>query len=343
MRTKHISSGQAQIPIIPDSRFEEIMDKKVIPYLTSICQTGYMEILPGGGSLYYESYCPQGAKGAVVISHGYTESIEKYKEVIYYFVKAGYQVYLADHRGHGRSFRETTHPNMVHVNRFTDYVKDLHAFVTGIVQPSCGSLPLYLYAHSMGGCIGAFYLEIYPHTFQRAILNAPMLGISVGIPALAGRILGRIMMCLHRENTYAPGQHAFVPGKNFKDSCSACLQRYRYYQRKREQNPLLQNSGSSFGWAYQSLNACNFITQKKNCKRIAVPVLVFQSTDDSTVKGSAIVNFVRHTPTAHLVRVPGSKHEIYNSPARVLRGYYDKIFRFLSAAGQSDITELKVD
>ena len=210
MRTKHSSSSQTQIPIIPDSRFEEIMDKKVIPYLASICACGYMEILPGGGSLYYEAYRPKDARGAVVISHGYTESIEKYKEVIYYFVKAGYQVYLADHRGHGRSFRETDHPNMVHVNRFTDYVKDLHAFVTGIVQPSCGSLPLYLYAHSMGGCIGAFYLEIYPHTFQKAILTAPMLGISVGIPPLMGRILGRIMMRLHRENTYAPGQHAFV-------------------------------------------------------------------------------------------------------------------------------------
>ena len=53
MRTKHSSSGQTQIPIIPDSRFEEIMNKKVIPYLASICACGYMEILPGGGSLYY--------------------------------------------------------------------------------------------------------------------------------------------------------------------------------------------------------------------------------------------------------------------------------------------------
>lgn len=330
MRTKYISAFQTEIPLIPDARFGEIMDKKVVPYLASICRKGYMEILPGGGSLYYEAYCPRGAKGAVVICHGYTESIEKYKEVIYYFVRAGYQVYLADHRGHGRSFRETAHPNMVHVNRFTDYVKDLHAFVTGIVQPSCGPLPLYLYAHSMGGCIGAFYLEIYPHTFQKAVLTAPMMGISVGMPPLAGRILGRVMMCLHRENIYAPGQHPFVPGENFKNSCSASLGRYRYYQVKKEKNPLFQNSGSSYGWVYQSLNACNFITQKKNCKRIAVPVLVFQSANDSTVKGSAIARFVRHTPTAHLVRVPGSKHEIYNSPSRVLKNYYDRIFRFLS-------------
>ncbi len=329
---KKRSSSQTQISIIPDSRFQDIMDTTVVPYLASLCRSGYMEILLGGGSLYYESYCPAGARGAVVISHGYTESIEKYKEVIYYFVKAGYQVYLADHRGHGRSLRDTTHPNMVHVNRFTDYVKDLHAFVTGIVQPSAGRLPLYLYAHSMGGCIGAFYLEIYPHTFQKAILTAPMLGISLGIPPLVGRILGRIMMCLHRENTYAPGQHPFVPGEDFKNSCSACLQRYLYYQQKKEQNPLFQNSGSSYGWAYQSLNACNFISQKKNCHRIAVPVLVFQSMNDSTVKGSSIVRFVQRTPCARLVRVPGSKHEIYNSPDFVLQKYYGKIFRFLGGS-----------
>ncbi len=331
---KRLSSSQTtrragRVRIIPDSRFRQEMDGRVVPYLASLCRSGYMEVTTGGGSLYYESYRPENALGAVVISHGYTESIEKYKEVIYYFVKAGYQVYLADHRGHGRSLRETGHPNMVHVNRFTDYVKDLHAFVTGIVEPACKGLPLYLYAHSMGGGIGAFYLEIYPHTFEKAILTAPMLGIRMGIPAISGRLLGRIMMWLHREDTYAPGQHAFVPGEHFKDSCSACLERYRYYQRKKEQNPLFQSSGSSYGWAYQSLNACNFITQKKNCRRIAVPVLVFASTNDSTVKGSSILRFVKNTPTARLVRVPGSKHEIYNSPAAVLKKYYGRIFRFL--------------
>lgn len=331
---KRLSSSQTpdqarKVPIIPDSRFRQEMDDVVVPFLTSLCQSGYMEVTPGGGGLYYESYRPGNARGAVVISHGYTESIEKYKEVIYYFVKAGYQVYLADHRGHGRSLRVTSHPNMVHVNRFTDYVKDLHAFVTGIVKPACKGLPLYLYAHSMGGGIGAFYLEIYPHTFRRAVLTAPMLGIRVGIPAIPARLLGRVMMRLHREDTYAPGQHGFVPGENFKESCSACLERYLYYQAKKEKNPLFQNCGSSYGWAYQSLNACNFITQKKNCKRIAVPVLVFASTNDSTVKGSSILRFVGNTRTARLMRVPGSKHEIYNSPAAVLEKYYGKIFRFL--------------
>lgn len=353
------------VSIIPDGQFKDKMDKEAVPFLMSIADSGYVRVkqtplssasrrksytpLSGErsarqtpsqaanqpaahkkGCLYYETYRPSNARGAIVISHGFCESAEKYKEVIYYFAKAGYQVYLAEHRGHARSLRETDHPNMVHILRFTDYVEDLHTFISKIVIPSSGGLPLYLYAHSMGGAVGALYLETYPDTFQKAVLTTPMLGISMAVPEPCLRAFGRIMVSLNRENTYSPGQHAFCPGERFEDSCSANYERYQYYQVKKEAEPLFQNSGSSCGWGYQSLNACHFITQKRNCKKITVPVLVFRSTHDTLVKASAIRRFVRNTPSARLVDVDRSRHEIYNSSADVLESYYRKIFAFLS-------------
>lgn len=332
--------------IIADKLLKRTMEQEILPFLSSIGESGYVAAVdPADGAgrkpssaatagrLYYEVYTPDSPRGAIVISHGYSESILKYKEVIYYFVRAGYQVYLADHRGHGRSLRETEHPNMIHITRFMDYVNDLHSFITKVVKPSTGSnLPLYLYAHSMGGAIGALYLETWPDTFQKAVLTAPMLGISMGaFPAPCARALGRIMISQGKGASYAPGQHPYRSGEPFEESCSACRERFDLYHEMREADPLLQACGSSYSWAYESLNACRAITQKRNCQKITVPVLVFQSMNDSTVKASGIARFVKNTPSAHLIQVTGSKHEIYNSTADVLKEYYRHIFEFFAS------------
>lgn len=325
-----ICTSTPAINIIPDEQFITEMNRKVLPCLQSICQRGYLPI-DNGGTLYYEFYRPAAPIGAVIISHGYCESAEKYKEVIYYFTKAGYEVYIAEHRGHGRSFRETTHPNMVHVSSFNSYVTDLHAFISTIVKPYAGELPLYLFAHSMGGAIGALYLETYPDTFARAVLSAPMLALSMKpLPIPCAIALGRIMIRLRRDGNYAPGQHAFSPGRNFEKSGSSCPERFHYYQEKKEASPCFQNSGSSYGWAYHSLTACRHITQKRNCGKITVPVLVFRSLNDGVVEPSGILRFVKNTPSSRQIDFEGSRHEIYNSPSKVLENYYQEIFKFLT-------------
>lgn len=53
--------------------------------------------------IYYEKYIKKDSKGKIVISHGLAECIEKYTEIIYYFLKEGYAVYILEHRGNGRS------------------------------------------------------------------------------------------------------------------------------------------------------------------------------------------------------------------------------------------------
>ena len=322
------------IQILSEKDFDTHMDRDVIPFLSSIAECGYLPIDTArgdAGRLYYETYRPENAHGAIVISHGFCESIEKYKEVIYYFTMMGFQVYLADQRGHGRSLRDTSHPNMVHIEHFEDYIETLHQFITSIVKPKAGSLPLYLYAHSMGGGIGALYLETYPDTFQKAIHTSPMLAISMGsVSAFLAKILGYVMIRLGKGESYAPGQHAFIPGEKWEESGSSCEERFHYYQRKKESTPLFQNSGYSYSWAYQSLCACSRMVQKRNCAKITVPVLVFQSENDTFVKASAIKQFAANTPSAKLVPINDSRHEIYNSHQEVLIPYYQEIFHFLS-------------
>ena len=84
------------------------------------------------------------------------------------------------YRGHGRSVRENGNPYVVHVERFHDYVLDLVHLIEKRVKPAAGMLPVYLYCHSMGGCIGAWTIEEYPGLFDKAVLSSPMLGLSFG-------------------------------------------------------------------------------------------------------------------------------------------------------------------
>ncbi len=234
-------NNSCRMQCIAEENLEQEMDSQVEPFLKQVQICGWMEVAPEGGEsqerdvasadstsqksenapedgvaqrktaktggLYYELYPQETQKGTIVISYGFTESCLKYHELIYYFYLQGYQVAIMDHRGHGKSMREVEDHTIVHIGLFSRYVKDLHRFVKTVVKPMAKDLPLYLYAHSMGGCIGAFYLEQYPEDFAKAVLNAPMLGVNLGgVPSWAARVLvilkcseamGRIV-CSHR-------------------------------------------------------------------------------------------------------------------------------------------------
>ena len=55
--------------------------------------------------IYYKSYEVLDSEAVIVISHGFCESSEKYREFIKILNKNNYSIYIIDHRGHGRSGR----------------------------------------------------------------------------------------------------------------------------------------------------------------------------------------------------------------------------------------------
>ena len=80
----------------------------------------------------------------VVISHGFTENAEKYKEIVYYFIKEHFHVYLPEHCGHGKSYRLVEDPSLVYVDSYHRYVEDLLFVARKAKAEACG-LPLVLY------------------------------------------------------------------------------------------------------------------------------------------------------------------------------------------------------
>lgn len=309
---------------IEEDRYEEQMTDIVEPYLRKFACCGKTD------GLYYEFYGQEKDKhrGTVVISHGFTESCEKYHELIYYMHRAGYQAAVLDHRGHGKSLREVEDLQLVHVDDFSRYVEDLHTFITAVVMPEAGEKPLYLYAHSMGGCIGTLYLETYTDIFHRAVINAPMYGINNGnIPDFAAGLLCRTAILFGKKKAQLFTAGRFDPEEPFENSCCDSLARHNYYLKKRREHEEYQTSCASYSWALAAMRAGRRAVMPKNAAAVKIPVLLFQGTNDTAVRAKEQDLFLERIPDGRK-SVKESKHEISRMPGDRLEAYLEEMFAF---------------
>lgn len=325
---------KCRVKCLPEDILEQKMEEEAEPFLQRIRVSGMMKTTENKG-LYYELYPQENAKGTIVVSYGFTESCLKYYELLYYFYREGYQAAIMDHRGHGRSMREVEDMTVVHVELFSRYVKDLHHFVEKKVKPMADGKPLYLFAHSMGGCIGTFYLEQYPDDFKRAVLTAPMLGVKLGgCPAWAARVLCDMEVFRGKGTERLFTQSAFDPDESFEECSASSEARHAWYMKKRREDENYQTSSGSYYWGKEAINAGEFVVSKKQAEKVKASVLLFQAEYDSLVKPEPQDRFISRIADGRLVFVPGVRHEIYRAPNEVLQPYLEEIFRFYEGADQ---------
>ena len=303
------------------------MKEKAEPYLAERKTSGTMERIKGQ-PIYYEHFQADGEKGVIVLSHGFTESVQKFTESIYYMLQAGYSVWGVDHRGHGRSFRINDNPYVVHADRFEDYVLDLRYLTETLVKPSSGDLPLYLYCHSMGGCIGAWTIEQYPALFTKAVLSSPMLGLSFSLPTPVMFAAASVMGVGKRKLQPLSPVDSFPSVPDFANSCDSSECRYLYYFEKQQKDKALQMRSPSIGWGLEAVKACARVTSAKQTKNIRIPVLLLQAGEDTVVKNISQNLFASRVPTCRLSVIPGMKHELYMTDSQVLIPYWENIFAF---------------
>ena len=108
---------EAGIIIIDERNYVSAMDEKVIPYLTERRKIFFLE-REAGKKLYCVSYRADTPRGVILISHGFTETAEKYLEPVYYFLKMNFHVFCVEHCGHGRSYRLADDLSLVHTDSF---------------------------------------------------------------------------------------------------------------------------------------------------------------------------------------------------------------------------------
>lgn len=279
--------------------------------------------------IYYKSYEVENSKDIIVISHGFCESSEKYRELIKTFNKNNYSVYIIDHRGHGKSGRLGIDNSQINVEDFNYYVKDLKTFLDSIVVPNLNNRKLYLYAHSMGGAIGTLFLEKYNNYFDKAILNCPMMEIDTGkYPKIVSKIIAKLFCTIGMGNKYIFGHSPFSGNKNLKDSGTSSQKRYDLYFNKQLECKELQTSGGSFNWINQAFKGIKELFKKENIANINTDILLFQAGKDTFVKPEGHNKFISLVKNCEFVKFEDAKHEIYIEKDEIFNCYIEKVLKF---------------
>ncbi|MDE6203681.1 MAG: alpha/beta hydrolase [Lachnospiraceae bacterium] len=321
--------------ILPEKEYRERMKAVVEPYLAKRKREGFCE-REKGNRIFYMCCLADRPKGVIVLSHGYTETIEKHVENIYYFLCGGYHVFMPEHCGHGRSYRMCSDKKdlcLVHVDDYQRYVKDL-LFVCDMAAQEFPQLPLFLYGHSMGGGIAAAAAAQEPELFSGLILSSPMIQPKSGsVPWLLACLAAGGLCLVGKKEEYLTGRHPYDGTERFADSAACSEARFVYYREKKKKEPFFQMNAASYGWFWQAVRLKRYL-QKKAWRHITCPVVIFQAERDTYVSKKAQEKFAGKLNRCNkgrvkLVRVPGTKHEIFNSGMDILERYWRKIFFFL--------------
>ncbi len=334
--------------IKPEENYTQFMEECVLPYILSRREECYLS-REAGRQIYCAFYtagecppeqhteadeCDKDVSGIILISHGFGETADKYFEMIYYFLKAGYHVCIPEHCGHGRSYRLTKEdPCLIHTDRWQRYVDDL-SFVAESAKKhwqQLPRLPLFLFAHSMGGGIGAALAAQKPHLFDRVLLTSPMIRpLTGGVPWPVTKLIVSVMCALGREKCYVIGQHAYDGKETFQESCATSFVRWTWYKNKTDSEPLYRTCAASYGWLHEAVRLNRFL-MRVAWKQTEVPVLLIQAEQDTAVSKEQQELFVRKLPaSAEIVCIPGTKHEIFRSDDETVRRYMDRVLKFLS-------------
>ena len=313
---------------ISEENYADEMQQVVEPYLSNLEENGYIEGQEGI-DIFYKKYILEDAVGSIVISHGFTEVIDKYNEIIYYFLKNGYSVFALEHRGHGRSGYLGKDTSQIYVKDYNYYILDLKKFIDEIVVPDSGDKDLFLFAHSMGGGIAAKFLQDYPQYFDAAVLTGPMMEVNTGsFPKFIARPITWVMTNLGLGYSYAAGEEPYTDEYDFQGASTSSEARYSYTYNNIVNNELFQRSGASYMWLNESFKLTKEITKKDNAEKIEIPVLLFQAEQDVYVLPGGQNAFASYAKNCELVHIKGAQHEMYRESDEILKPYLEKILNF---------------
>lgn len=317
-----------EITVIEENNYHNLMTSQVEPYLEKRREDRYF-FSADGKKLHCEVYEKLLSRGAVVLLHGFTESAEKFREVAYYFRKAGYSVYALDLRGHGKSHHDSDNPLRVDIDTFDTYANDLNVFVEKIISPSAKNKEIYIYSHSLGSTVALLYMMQHPYTISKAVLSSPMICGNMGMPVAIASNVAKFLCKAGGKNIPAPGRCVFDENQTADNSDASSKARFEYYHDKRKREPLYQTSGPSFSWVKASLDARDKIMNKDNIDDLRSKILIFKPETDKQLLGEWTDRFAEMAKVK-IKDVKNSRHEIFMSDDETLKWYIEEILEFFA-------------
>ena len=312
-----------QLFVLPEEEFKEKMP--AISEQLELCRhDGTFEGFDGK-TLYYEFFQAQNSRGAVIIVHGLSEFTRKYHELAWYLLNQGYDVFLYDQRCHGKSCRLTDRADMIHVDHFSDYWKDLDRFVWDVVRKITDG-PLYLYAHSMGGAVAAQYLINRPQVIRKAVLSAPMIRpLTGGVPAFIAHWYLTACVLFGNGKKKCWISNEYDPNYPFEQSHDQSHARFMRNMECRHQNPCYCTTPQTVRWVQQAVGLYTDLTRKHFLKKIQTPILMISAETDESVCDKAQQRFAQRCPLCQRMVLPNATHAMICGTQEVITAYVQAI------------------
>lgn len=250
-------------------------------------------------------------KGAVILSPGRTEVIEKYYEVIAELLGRGLAVVVHDWRGQGLSHRSLRDPLKGHARGRDAFLADYEVLLARLGEGLPG--PWLAIGHSMGGCLTLLALASgQAERFDGAILSAPMLGVLTGsVPPPRARLLAKIHCLLGLAGGYVPNQPrdplvaAFAGNVLTHDEA-----RFERAARLLSAHPELALGAPTWGWLDFAFQATDALARPHALDAVSCPLIVVSAEEDALVDNVAQRQVTLSAPDGRFVVAPGARHEI---------------------------------
>lgn len=254
------------------------------------------------------------ARGTVVLLQGRNESIEKYFETIAELNAAGLWVATFDWRGQAGSERLLPDARRGHVERFSDYERDLTTFLEQIVLPDT-RLPFSIVAHSMGALVALSLAPLLSSRIDRLVVLAPFVGLggqtigerSIASMATAMRWLGLGRLPLHADKGNRPFENNVL---------TADRRRYARNLAMTEAYPELRLGPPSARWLTEAFRAMRRVARREHLTRITLPTIILAPTADRLVPHLTVEWLARNFRAAHMIPIDGARHELLHEADR---------------------------
>jgi lysophospholipase len=250
-------------------------------------------------------------RGTVALFTGRAEFIEKYFETIGQLLDRGFSVAALDWRGQGGSARQLKNPRKGHIDDFSLYERDLNAFVTEVLGPSCPR-PWFGLCHSMGAAIMLGIAHAGRCPFERLVLCSPMIRIAnLKRPRLAHG-LAEALDSLGLGGAFAPGGGSVSVGAGpfAGNPLTSDPVRFARMAGVLAADPSIGLGWPTVGWIHAAFRLMNRFGDPDFPRAITVPTLVIAAGLDRVVDVRATERFSERLRAGRLIVIDGAEHEI---------------------------------
>lgn len=273
------------------------------------------------------------ARGTVCVFQGRGEFIEKYFEVVADLRRRGFAVALHDWRGQGGSHRMLANPHKGHIRDFSEFERDLAAFMERVVLPECPP-PYFALAHSMGGNVLLRHSATTGSWFERIVLSAPMIELSadkVPIPASAARLFVEVACLFGASTLYVPGgsDKSEEAAEFSGNTLTSDMERAARNRQILEAAPRLGLGSATNGWLRAAYRTCAYVSDPEFARRVQVPLLLVSAASDRIVSTQAIETFARRLKVGAHVTMPQSQHEILQETDTIRQHFWSVFDAYL--------------